>query len=152
MVKSRSSAVLSVALVFLSGALVGAVANRLYMVNSVSSNGSLQTPRQEHNPEEVRKRLTEEMRTEVKLDDQQVQELGKIYDQTREEFLEMHKRWDAESAAQREKQTGAIRAILRPDQVPLFDALHAKHEADRKNHRKGPPGPASGPGADKAPR
>ena len=44
MVKSRSSAILSVALVFLSGALVGAVANRLYMVNTVSSNYTSTAP------------------------------------------------------------------------------------------------------------
>lgn len=134
MVKSRFSAILSVALVFLSGALVGAVTNRLYMVNTVSSTSPAQAPRQP--AEEVRKRLIEEMRTDVKLDDQQVQELGKIYDHTREEFLDMHKRWDGESRSARDKQTEAIKSILRPDQVVLFDQLRAKRDAERKARHK----------------
>ena len=144
MVKSRTSAVLSVALVFLSGALVGAVGNRLYMVRSVFSNAGATQPQRppERNPEEVRKHLIEEMQHEVKLDDQQVQELGKIYDHTREQFYEMHKRWDGETLAAREKQTEEIKALLRPDQVPLFEQLHARHEAERKARgpgRKGRP-------------
>jgi molecular chaperone GrpE (heat shock protein) len=132
MVKSRSSAILSVALVFLSGALVGAVANRLYMVSTVSSNGVTAPQRPDISPEERRKHLVAEMQHEVKLDDQQVKQLQSIYDQTLEEFNGMHKRWDAESRAARDKQTEEIKAILRPDQLPLFDALRAKHDAERK--------------------
>jgi hypothetical protein len=141
MVKSRSSAILSVALVFLSGALVGAVANRLYMVNTVSSNGTIIPPRQpDRNPEDVRKHLVAEMQSEVKLDDAQVKELEKIYDHTREQFDEMHKRWDGESRVARDKQTEEIKAILRPDQEPLFEQLRAKHDAERKARHKGDKG------------
>lgn len=139
MVKSRSSAILSVVLVFASGALVGAVANRLYMVNSVSSNGANPAPHppdRPPNPEEMRKHLVEEMRTEVKLDDQQVVELQKIYDHTKDHFDEIHKRLNAESRAVRDKQTEEIRAMLRPDQVPLFDQLHARREAEHKARHK----------------
>jgi hypothetical protein len=134
MVKSRSSAILSVALVFLSGALVGAVGNRLYMVKTVDGGGPPLPP---PNPEEARKHLIAEMRTEVKLDDQQVKDLESIYDHTREQFYDIHKRFDGESQAVRAKQTEAIKAMLRPDQVPLFDQLHAKHEAEHKARHKG---------------
>jgi hypothetical protein len=138
MVKSRSSAILSVALVFLSGALVGAVANRLYMVNTVSSTGTVQPVRPpERNPEEVRKHLVEQMRSDVKLDDQQVLALEKIYDHTREQFDEMHKRWDGESRSARDKQTEEIRAMLRPEQMPLYDQHRAKQDAERKARHKG---------------
>jgi len=137
MVKSRSSAILSVALVFLSGALVGAVANRLYMVSTVSSTGTTVPPKPDRTPEDVRKHLVAEMQTEVKLNDQQVKELEKIYDHTREQFYEMHKRWDGESQAARDKQTEEIRAMLRPDQMGLFDQLRAKHDLERKNRHKG---------------
>jgi hypothetical protein len=137
MIKSKSSAILSVALVFLSGVLVGAVANRLYMVKSVLGTGAVPTSRPaDRSPEEHRKRLIGEMRTELKLDDQQVAELGKIYDQTREQFVELNKRWNAESHAAWDKQTEAIKAILRPEQVPLFDTLRAKHDAERKARHK----------------
>jgi hypothetical protein len=140
MVKSRTSAIVSVALVFLSGALVGAVGHRLYVVETASAPPVAQAhppdrpPRP--TPEEVRKHRIEEMRTVVKLDDQQVKELEQIYDHTREQFDEIHKRLDAEGRGVAEKQTEAIRAILRPDQVPLFDQLHAKHEADHKARQK----------------
>jgi hypothetical protein len=140
MVKSRFSAIVSVALVFLSGALVGAVANRLYMVNTVSSNGVTTPPRPDRSPEDVRKHLVAEMQSEVKLDDQQVKELEKIYDHTREQFDEMHKRWDGESRLARDKQTEEIKAILRPDQEPLFEQLRAKHDAERKARHKGDKG------------
>jgi len=144
MVKSRSSALLSVVLVFLSGALVGAVANRLYMVNTVSSNGTNVAPRPDRNPEDVRKRLVAEMQTEVKLDDQQVKELEKIYDHTREQFNEMHQRWNSESQAARDKQTEAIKAMLRPDQIALYEQLRAKHDAEKKARHKGDKGDKSG--------
>ena len=137
MVKSRSSAILSVVLVFLSGALVGAVANRLYMVNTVSSTTTMPPRPPDRNPEEVRRRRVAEMRTEVKLDDQQVVELEKIYDHTREQFDELHKRFDGEGRAVQEKQIEAVKAMLRPDQVPLYDQLRAKHEAERKARHKG---------------
>jgi len=140
MVKSRSSAILSVALVFLSGALVGAVGNRLYMVNTVSSTGTVVPPRPDRSPEEHRKRLIAEMRSEIKLDDQQVKQLETIYDHTREQFDEMNKRWNGESRAAWEKQTEEIKALLRPDQVGLFEQLRAKHDAERKARHKGEKG------------
>ncbi|MGO9257891.1 MAG: hypothetical protein ACLQU1_16500 [Bryobacteraceae bacterium] len=137
MVKSRSSALLSVVLVFLSGALVGAVANRLYMTSTVLSLGPNVAPRPDRNPEDVRKHLVAEMRAEVKLDDQQVKQLETIYDHTREQFNEMHQRWNGESQAARDKQTEEIKAMLRPGQVALFDQLRAKHDAERKARHKG---------------
>ncbi len=138
MVKPRASAILSVALVFLSGALVGAVANRLYMVTALASTGDrILPPRQpERSPEDVRKHLIAEMRSEVKLDDQQVTRLEQIYDHTRERFNDLHKQFNAEGQAVRDKQTEAIKALLRPEQEPLFDQLRAKHEAERKARHK----------------
>jgi hypothetical protein len=144
--KSRLSAVVSVALVFLSGVLVGAVGNRLYMVNTVVSGGNAQPPHPpERSPEERRKHLIDEMRREVKLDDQQVVQLEKIYDQTREQFAELNKRWNNESRAAWDKQTEEIKALLRPEQVVLFDQLRARHDAERKARHKGEPKGGPGP-------
>ena len=137
MLKFKFSALVSVVLVFLSGALVGAVANRLYMVNTVLSLGTNGPPRPERSPEDARKRLIAEMRAEVRLDDSQVKQLESIYDQTREQFNEMHKRWNGESRAAWDKQTEEIKAMLRPDQVTLFDQLRAKHDAERRARHKG---------------
>ena len=66
MLKTKSSALLSLVLVFLSGTLVGAVTYRLYMVNSVNSGGAPPGRGQgKMDPEEVRKRRVAEMKGEV---------------------------------------------------------------------------------------
>jgi hypothetical protein len=85
------------------------------------------------------------MRKEVKVDDQQVEQLNRIYDETQQQFMQVHKKQNQDAQSIRDNQTAQIRAILRPDQVALFDALHAKREAERKKKQqeqhKGPPGP-----------
>ncbi len=125
MLKSRLSAFLSLLLVFLSGGVVGAFAYRMYNTTVVAGT-------RRPDPEEVRKRLVTEMRDRVKLDDRQVAQVEKIYDQTREQFNLLNQKRNAESHALWETQTGQIKALLRPDQVPLFDILHAEHEQARK--------------------
>jgi hypothetical protein len=134
MPKTRWSAFLSLLLVFLSGALVGGFASRLLTVNSVIS--SAPAPKRP-DPEEVRKRLVTEMKTRVKLDDQQVLELQKIYDETRESFGKLNEKRSAEARALRDNQTERIKAILRPEQQPLFTQLHFEHvEQERKRHHQ----------------
>jgi Spy/CpxP family protein refolding chaperone len=135
MLKTRSSALLSLILVFLSGTLVGAVSYRLYMVNTVASNGSPPGRGQgKMDPEEVRKRRVKEMQEKVKLDDDQVVKLNAIYDNMRQQFEALKKRGDAEAHAVWEKQRDAIRAILRPDQLPLYEQ-HLK-ELDEMRKRR----------------
>jgi len=135
MLKSKSSAFFSLLLVFLSGAMVGVFGERLY--NAPPASG--------RSPEEVRTAIIAEMRKEVKVDDQQVAQLNHIYDETEQQFMQVRKKQNAEGRAIWDSQTAQVRAILRPDQVALFDALHAKHEAERKKrqqeHHKGPPPP-----------
>jgi hypothetical protein len=150
MPKSKLSALLSLLLVFASGVLVGVVGYRLYTVNTVASRNAVR-PRPD--PEEVRKRIVAEMRSRLKLDDQQVGELNKIYDQTRQDFDELHQKLNSESHALWEKQTESITAILRPDQRPLFNQFRAEREQERKRRHaqgEGPgrgmrPGPPPGP-------
>jgi len=133
MMKSKSSAIISLLLVFLSGALVGAVAHRLYMVNTVSSNGINPQPPPRRDPEEVRRHLVAETKEKVKLDDEQVRKLNELYDQERQEFDRLHQKWNAEGRTLRASHMDRIKAILRPDQVPLFEQLQAERE---KEHRR----------------
>ena len=147
MPKSKLSAVISLVLVFLSGALVGIVGHRLYMVKTVSSSGApVAQQRRPPDPEEVRKRLIAEMRDRVKLDGEQVQKLNVIYDETRQQFDELHKKANAETRSLWEHQTERIKAILRPDQLPLYEQLRSEREAERKRRHdreagRGPGGP-----------
>src|ERR1041385_3911263 len=151
MPKSKFSAFLSLILVFASGALGGAVAHRLYMVNTVSSGkeagGVPPAPGKKMDPEEVRRRILADMREKIKLDDKQVAQLDRIYDETREQFDQLRRTMnenmkperDAIWAAQIEK----TKAMLRPDQLPLYEKYRADREAERKRHHG--PGPGGGP-------
>jgi len=148
MQKSKLAALLSLCLVFLSGALVGVVAYRLYTVKAVATGAAVIPAQRPPNPEEIRKRLISEMRDRVKLDDQQVQQLNRIYDETRQSFDELHKKANAETRALWDKQTEEIKAMLQPGQLALYDKLRAERDAERRKRREqqqqkggGPPPP-----------
>ena len=125
--KNKFSALASLLLVFLSGTLVGAVSYRLYMVNTVNS-GTL--PKRD--PEEVRKRRINEMRDRVKLDEPQVAKLNEIYDHTRESFHLLKKQGDEQAHGIWDKHRESIRAILRPDQLPLYDQYQKEQDEARR--------------------
>ncbi len=77
-------------LVFLVGGVLGALAFRLYTVNSVSAN------RGRRNPEEYRKRYVEEMTTRLKLDEAQLKQLNIVLDQTRDDMRTIHEKYQPE--------------------------------------------------------
>jgi hypothetical protein len=140
MPKSRFLAFLGLLAIFVSGAVSGALGYRLYMVSPVFSRnlppgmaGSHKGPGMD--PEEVRKRLVEEMRQRVKLDDAQLAKLTRIFDDTRVQFDQIHKEMNDRGHAVWDKQVAEVRAILRPDQQPLYDQLRAEHEAARRRHQ-----------------
>ena len=128
MPKNRLSALASLLLVFLSGILVGVVGHRLYMVNTVVTAPRPGRP----DPEEIRKHIVAEMRDRVKLDDQQTAQLNQIFDATKQQFDELHKKGNQESRAIRDKQRSEIKAILRPDQIPLYEAYQKERDEQHK--------------------
>jgi hypothetical protein len=106
-------------------------------VRTVMSGSSPERPGPpRRDPEEVRKTIIAEMRKEVKLDDQQVAQVNQIFDQTREQADQLHHKANAEMRAVWDNQTARIKALLRSDQVPLYEALRARHEAERDRDRK----------------
>ncbi len=130
MPKNKFSAALSLVLVFASGILVGAVSYRLYSVSTVNTATSGRPPMR--NPEEVRKQRMREMRDKVKLDDAQFAKLGEIYDHTRQEFQALKKKGDEEGHQIWDHQRAAIREMLRPDQVPLYEQYQKEMDELRK--------------------
>jgi hypothetical protein len=132
MPKSRLSAAIYLSLVFLSGALVGGLSYRLYAVSSVSAiTGS---PRA--NPEEARRRYMDSLRAKVKLDEQQVEQVNRILDQTRAQFEQVRSKMHAEGQAIQNRQVEEINAILRDDQKPLYSAFRAERERMRQQMRE----------------
>jgi len=132
MLKSKSSALLSLLLVFLSGALVGVFTYRLYNVSVVAApnNG------RKLDPEEARKHIVADMRDHLKLDAHQVDELQQIFDQTRDQFHQIHDKMNAEGQAIHNGQIEKVKAILRADQLPLYDQWRAERDRDRKLHKQ----------------
>jgi len=149
MPKSKVSAFLSVLLVFASGAAMGAVGYRLYVVKTVAS----QPPnKKKTNPEEFRKLIMSKLKDAVKLDGQQVDQIQKIYDEEGDWFMQSHKKFDTqvdqihkEFAHERDLMHDAsvakIKTILRPDQEPLYEKWVADRAADHKKHQQEQQGP-----------
>jgi len=135
MPKSRLSAFLSLLLVFLSGAVVGGFAHRLYMVKTVISGEPMPPPRG-RSPEEVLKQRLEDMKVRVKADDQQLDQIKTIYGETRQQFDQMHERMNREGHSIEEDQVSKIKAILRPEQITLYDQVRAEYEAARKRRQQ----------------
>ena len=133
MMKSRSSALLSLLLVFLSGVLVGGFAYRLYNVSVAAAPTNGKRP----DPEEVRKHIVADMRERLKLDSRQVSQLQQIFDQTRDQFHQIHDKMNAEGQALHVGQIEKVKAILRADQLPLYDEWRAERDRDHKQHKQG---------------
>ena len=117
---------LYVLLVFASGVAVGGLAHRLYTVNFVSASTAPRTPA------EYRRQLIAEMRTRLRLTDDQVNALEPILDETRRRYQECHKKIDPETTAIQEEQTQKIRGLLRDDQRADFEKMRAERQQRRQ--------------------
>jgi hypothetical protein len=135
MLKTKSSALLSLLLVFMSGVLVGGFAYRLYNDSVAAAPNSGRRP----DPEEVRKHMVADMQGRLKLDDRQLSQLQQILDRTRAEFDQLHDRMNAEGRTIHGSQLAQIKAMLRDDQVALYEQWRAERERerDRREHKKG---------------
>jgi hypothetical protein len=149
MPRAKLTAGIYLFVVFLSGAMVGAFTHRLYMVKTVLSSPS---PRR-LGPAEWRKHIVDEMRTKVKLDDQQINSLQQIFDDTDAQFKDLHakrkpedQKRSAENQGVQNQMVDRINQILRDDQKPLYEQYRSEREAERKRRqaaegdRKGGPG------------
>lgn len=131
MTKSRLSAAVYLSLVFLSGALVGGLSYRLYAVNSVSAITGSARP----SPEEARRRYMDSIRAKVNLDEQQIEQVNRILDETRAQFEQVRGKMHAEGQAIQNRQVEEITAILRDDQKPLYAAFREERERLRQQQR-----------------
>jgi Spy/CpxP family protein refolding chaperone len=130
---SRLTIALYVGLVFASGVVLGVFGHSLYAVTSVKSN----SPK----PEELRKRRLAEMKSRMKLSDEQFGTINSIYDETRAKFHEVRERYkpdlDAIERVQREK----IRSVLSTEQKDEYDKMLKEREEQQKQNGGRGPGP-----------
>jgi Spy/CpxP family protein refolding chaperone len=127
MLRSRFSAALYLVLVFLSGALLGGFAYRLYSANTVSA-----TAGRRPDPVEWRKRYMDEMQTRVHTDAGQDAQINHILDETRAAFDQIREQEKQKYQDEQNAQIAKIFQLLRPDQRPLYAKLRAEREARRK--------------------
>jgi hypothetical protein len=131
---------LYVLLVFLSGAVVGAFAHRLYVVSTVVSA----------KPDEVRHHILDEMRARLSLSDDQVNHLNAIMDSTKARYHEVKARWEEQSRqaakpelkAISEDQAEKIKAILTEPQRAEYAKYRAERQKRREQHSAKPTAPA----------
>lgn len=128
-VDSRRKARLWLALVFLLGAGIGGVFGYSFAHRSYAATTT--APVKLSEPERRAKRVAE-MTKEVGLNEEQSAKVDAIVRETHEEMKSIHEKADAGVDAAREKARDQMRAILTAEQLPKFEAMVKRMDADRK--------------------
>ncbi len=130
MSRTRLSAAIYLVLVFASGILVGAAANRLYTTTSASANTAPRTP------DEWKKRYLEQMKKRLGASDDQVSKTSEILDNTRKRFDDVHAQEKKLHDSMYAEQVDKIKSILTPAQQTAFDAWRAERQREREKAQK----------------
>jgi Spy/CpxP family protein refolding chaperone len=126
---SRLSIALYVGLIFTCGVVLGVFAHSLYAVTTVASKGP--------QPEDLRKKRIAEMRTRMKLSDEQFAKINSIYDETRVKFHEIRERYKPDLDALERAQQDQIRATLSAEQRDEYEKMLKEREAQQKQNGRG---------------
>lgn len=129
-------------LLFLCGAAVGALAHRYYAATVVSAKTTAEDFRQEY---------LKEMRSKVRLTDDQIAKLNSILDDTKAKYKAVRDSYRPEMLKVKNEQISRVKSILTSEQVPLYEQLVADHERraeqeerdhlqDQKRSKRGPQG------------
>jgi len=114
-------------LVFASGAVVGALGYRTYnpptarTINSPAPPGAW------------RKQYMEESKARLDLTDDQVSKLKVIMDDTDARFRQAREHENQEIRQIRDEHMARVRMLLTPEQLPMYEKLHAEREARSKD-------------------
>lgn len=126
--RSNLTLVLYLLLVFLSGVVVGALGDRFQSTRSVKAKNPL-------NPEEMRRQYVEDLRSRLKLSDDQLKQLTTILGETRDRFRELRRKYGPETKAIQEAQADKIRSMLNEKQRAEYEKM--RQERDRHRQRSG---------------
>jgi Spy/CpxP family protein refolding chaperone len=117
-------AALSLAIIFLAGALFGFVVHSYY---------SQRTARAAANPQEFRVRYITRLQKDLALSPEQLAQITAILDDTSQHFREIRERMEPEFEALRVAQRQRIMAVLTPEQQPKYQKILEEH---RKKQRE----------------
>jgi hypothetical protein len=137
MLKPKLSAVLSLLLVFASGALVGVLGHRAYTISA--ANAAKEQPKR-RDPRDWRKHFAGELKEKVKLNDQQLTRVNLILDEVDSEYRTMFGDWNKSMAGIQESLVAKVNSLLTPEQKQLYKQFREEREHDRQR-RQGPPPP-----------
>jgi len=127
--RSSLTTAMYLALVFLSGIVVGGFGMRLYTLNPVNANVNPRTP------DEFRRRYVAELQSKLKLTDEQVNQLQPILDDTRRRNREFHEKYRPEMKAIQDEQVRRIRAMLTEAQQPAYTKMLEERERERQRQQ-----------------
>lgn len=127
----KQRAALWVAVVFLLGASLGGVVGYIFAHRSVSASVVL-------TPQQRRAQKVEELTREANLTPDQRQQLDTILTQLHGEYKALHEQSDAQIDQARQKSRNEIRAILTPEQKPIFEEFLRKMDDERKRNMPPP--------------
>jgi len=115
-------------LVFVSGAVVGALGYRTYKPPTASSNSP--------SPEQARRQYLHEIQTRANLSDDQVQQINGILDETRSRFHDARDKHNQIVKEIGEQQRAKVRAILTSDQLPKVEQLWQERDLRSKQNKR----------------
>jgi hypothetical protein len=116
----------------LSGAALGVFSDHLYTTKTVLAK----TVAAKTDPNEYRRKYTEEMHVRLKLDPAQVSTLSKILDETEAQVHDVHEKWRPEMAAIHNSQVDRVKGMLTDSQRVEYQKMLAEREAQRKAEKK----------------
>ncbi|HTA71899.1 MAG TPA: hypothetical protein VK776_26635 [Bryobacteraceae bacterium] len=116
-------------LVFISGAVVGALGYRTYKPPSASSNARV-------SPEEFRRQYLQEIKTRVNLSDDQLEKVNTILDETRTRFHDARDKHNDIVKQIGEEQRAKMKAILSPDQIPKAEQFWQDRDQRQKQNKR----------------
>ena len=126
--RSTTTLVLYLALVFTGGAAVGALSHRYFAPAPASTTANTARP----SPEEFRRMFKAEMRSRVKINDEQEKQLESIMDETREKFRAFRESLKPQEKAIQAEHVAKIMAILTPEQQKEYAKMREEREQRRK--------------------
>ena len=105
-------------LLFCCGAAAGALAHRYFESRVVSAKTA----------EDFRQHYVSEMKSNLKLNAEQVDQLQKILDETKAKYKAVRDRYRPEMLQVKAEQVERVKSILTPEQIPAYDRLVAERE------------------------
>jgi Spy/CpxP family protein refolding chaperone len=99
------------------------------------------TGRVQHHGGFNKDRAVSHLRKELGLSDAQIQEVGRIFDDSTQKVREVQKQMGAQFEAIHQETRARIRQVLNPDQATKFDELVRQIDERHKRHGPSPPPP-----------